>query len=251
MKVFFQKLSVNISVLLYLLFMSVIIFLLMTRCLLKAERVDFCMADCICYVDSYSLMYLVPAWMIIFFVLLKEDFRTSVMVRYHKVRYIVLQILKKIIIIAIYLSITQLMLIFLYTIFHPIQFTSTWSIKTGYPFYLLGNIASEISLWKIILASFFSVLFIAAVVGIVIALFWWLTETPIIGYIIILIVLTYDSSSAVKQKVFFCIVSLDPVRVFLQGIQWNQIVAYPVVLVLLLSVVNAIIIKKHDFIKLV
>jgi len=79
---------------------------------------------------------------------------------------------------------------------------------------------------------------------------WWLTETPITGYIIIVRLLSIETGISIYVNVLFSIVSLQAGKIFLSGIDPWSFLGYHVLIILLLFISGTVIIRKIDLLRL-
>jgi hypothetical protein len=148
---------------------------------------------------------------------------------------------------AVYQTVLTIIIGLIYT-----PFQCNWNSPTGYPFYLVKNIVFNMpSIIVIIILHFLSVFFTTLVIGLFVTVLWWLTSTPITGFIIVVALLSVESGIAIYVHVLFSIVSLRPDKIFLYGLDYWGIIGYPFIISFVLFAAGVVVIKKIDYLRLV
>jgi len=89
-----------------------------------------------------------------------------------------------------------------------------------------------------------------AVMGLLISLLWWVFDTPLVGYAGMIVFLNLElGMSPSPTRLFFAKVNMIPSLVYYRGIKYDDMIIYPILVMLGLIVTGYIFIRKKDFIK--
>jgi len=250
LKKFFESFSYSGSILLYMVLAPILLFLRTLRCLRHLDKVVYCLPDILCFDEHWTKLFLYPFILILVINILKDDFRAGVVLRYGKAEKLMLHLLAKLATFSFLVSVYQTLITIALGL-HYAQYQCNWDSSDGLPFFLVGAIVKDKpSTVTIILAYFFSVFITTMVIGMMVTALWWLTETPITGFVCMVALLSVETGVNIYIHVLFSVVDLQPENVYMWGISpWN-IVFYPVILLLIFFVAGILIIKKRDFMRI-
>jgi len=247
MKKHIQQFSYSGSTLLYMGITPAIIYMTTLGCLRYSNKVSYCLSDVLCFDEHFTKFYIYPFVLIMIINLLKEEFRAGVVLRYRSSAKFMMKLSRRLIIIAALVGAYQTILTTaMGLVYTPYQ--CNWDSLTGYPFFLVKNVVTKVPPTAvIILAYFLSVFLTTLVISMFVMVLWWLTETPVTGFIIIVGLLSIETNISIYVNVLFSIVSLRPDKIFLSGIDPWSFLGYPILIILLLFISGTVIIRKIDF----
>lgn len=250
MKKYIEQFASSGSALLYLVLTPAMIYLTTLRCLRYSPRVSYCLSDILCFNEHYTKFYLYPFILIMIINLIKDEFRAGVILRYRSSEKLMMKLSKRLILISAAVGAYQTILtIVLGLVYTP--FSCNWGSMTSYPFFLVKQVVVQIPPTVVImLAYFFSVFITTLVISMFVTVFWWLTETPVTGFIIVVGLLTIETGISIFVNVLFSIVSLQPEKIFLSGMDPWWFAGYPILIFILFFMTGTVIIRKIDFLRL-
>lgn len=248
MKNRFVNLSYTAALLVYFMLAPAVIFLAVLGCVSQGEDIQYCLSDVFCYVEHHTKYSLFPVILLLLIIFLKGQFRAAVIIRYEKVSGLILSVIKRVSGIALTMTVYQTLL----TVLLGLQFAAyscSWNKVQGFPFHLVGAIIEDMPSTIFILLLYMSCVFMTIVVaGLFMAVCWWLTQTPVSGYMLLIVLLVLEQGD--WPDVFFGILSMEPMKIFLEGIHPQEFTAYPFFLILILFAAGVLIVKKRDFIRI-
>jgi len=235
------------SIILFVIIVPAYIWLLLSHNM-SNENINYCLSDAYCNADKYSKFVLLPLTVFIIVNMLKYDFRFAVVVRHVNVRKMWLLLCKKIfsisIFFTIYIFVTTTTIGLIYG-----QFQCNWSFTDSAAYSVIHNIISNPeSVWWVMVAYFLVTLLTIAVMSVLTTLLWWVSGTPVIGYVGMIVFLLLEIGSKPPiTKIFFAKVNLNPVSVYARGIKTETVIIYPVVVMAMLIIIGYVFIRRKDF----
>ena len=212
--------------------------------------IQYCLSDAYCFAESYCKYFIIPLAAFVVVHMLKYNFRAEYVVRMQSIRKLWLTLCEKVItlafLVAVYLLITVTCIGSLYG-----QFNCNWTSKDSSAYAILQVVVTDPpSVWTVMTAYFLIVFLTVAVMGLIITLLWWIFDTPLVGYAGMIVFLDLELGMRPSPtKLFFAKVNMDPVSVYYRGINYDDMIIYPTLVLLGLIVTGYIFIRKKDFFK--
>ena len=208
-----------------------------------------CVLDVMCDVGYYGSRLLTPFTMLGIMLFIHEDFRIGILLRYSNIKRFLCHMIKKILLLSIVIAVVQTVM----AIISSLYFTSllcNWNQIDSYAAKMYGVILNEKASLLGVLAWFFYVIFIqTAVISSILCLFWWLTQTPVSGFVAVMILLVLESMPRYGTKLFFNVVSTLEINVLNGNFNILLMIIYPIVLLIMAYRCIAVVLCNCDYLR--
>ena len=245
-----SRINISSCLIVYIIYTAVVICVVTKICCRRIGTVDYCIHDIFLFDEYNCKLPLLLGQMMILVIIIRNEFRTMVIMRVKRAWKIFIRVFSKIAATAFAVSILQACTVAASSVLVAVRMDCEWESYEGYPFYLVSGIVEKTDLSEIIVFYVLITFFTVTVSGTLMSLLWWLTETPAVGYVILIIIYFAETGGAFSKNIFFERITLKPANVFMNGINISDFIIYPIVVILVLTAVSIIIIKKKNYLKL-
>lgn len=217
-----------------------------SRLLRAGER---CLADHLCDISYYGYGMLYPFLLILMIGFLGNFFRTAVILRYRRVWVIIRSMLIRCFNFSVFFGVLQTCMA-VFTGLRMTEYTTNWNQWNSYAAISYG-ITVEKPIPAIVLIALYLYLTVIHIfiMACIICMLWYLTEKPIAGFIVVLIVLAYESTTG-GRGIFFKVISMEEGRLIFDTPGMGELVIYPFVLTVICVAAMRLIICNKDFVRL-
>ncbi|SEW43017.1 hypothetical protein SAMN05421659_12016 [[Clostridium] fimetarium] len=215
--------------------------------LMDSPQVSYCLADAFCTVQNQCSIITIPFAAFLVVHSIKYDFFPSVILHMKNVRNLWIRLCKKIIknafIISFYLLICTTLIGIQFG-----RFNNNWIEENSAASNLLHTqVPHNGNVWEILfvftIMTFLTIVFF----GMLIALLWWIFGTPLIGYVIIILLIKLElGMQPAAIHLFFLKVNMNPYVIYWLGVSYYNLVVYPLILIIGLFLMG-LFIRKKDF----
>lgn len=208
-----------------------------------------CLSDHLCDVAYYGYSVIYPIILIIMIGYFSDFFRSAVILRYRYSEVIIRNMLFRCFGFSILFSVMQTC-IAVFTGLSMTKYTSNWHMWDSYVTSTFGIIMEKQVPTIILIVLYLYVTFIHIfIIGCIMCMMWYLTETPIAGFVSVLIVIVYESTAR-SRDVFFNVISMEESKVVLGMPGIWELVIYPMMLLVVIAAAMRVIICNKDFVRL-
>lgn len=217
-----------------------------SRLLRAGER---CLSDHLCDISYYGYGMLYPFLLIIMIGFLGNFFRTAVILRYRYIRVIIRSMLIRCVGFSIFFGILQTCMA-VFTGLIITGYATNWNQWDSYAAVSYGIIVEKPipTIVLIVIYLYMTVIHIF-IMACIMCMLWYLTEKPLAGFIVVLIVLAYENTTG-SRDLFFKIISMEESRLIFDALDIGELVVYPFVLTVICVVAMRLIICNKDFVRL-
>jgi len=212
--------------------------------------IQYCLSDAYCFAESFCKFLIVPLAAFVVVHMLKYNFRAEYVVRMQSIRKLWLVLCKKVIILALLVAIYLLVIVTCIGSIYG-QFNCNWTSKNSSAYAILHvDVTNPPDVWTVMITYFLIVFLTVAVMGLIIILLWWVFDTPLAGYAGMIVFLKLElGMKPSPTKLFFAKVNMNPASVYYRGINYDDMIIYPILIMLGLIVTGYIFVRKKDFFK--
>lgn len=215
--------------------------------LMDSSAISYCLGDAYCTVQTHCSIIYVPyaAFLVVYNI--KNDFFPGVVIRMKNVWCLWLRLCRKVIgnafLISLYLLICTAIIGIQFG-----QWNNNWMDENSAATNLLHtHVPHNGNVWEIMFAFTIMTFLTICFFGMLIALLWWILGTPLVGYVIVILLIKLELGMrpAVIQ-LFFYKVNMNPYVIYWAGVSYHNLVVYPFILVTGLFLIG-LFIRKKDF----
>ncbi len=208
-----------------------------------------CRCDVLCDMGYYGARLAIPFAMVWMMFCYHRDFRVGVLLRYQSIYAFLRHLLGRTLCLSAVLSLAGTVIAWVCSGVYASKLCN-WSEASSYAMAYYGVILPEpVSVWKIIVWYLWVMFVQAAVTATVLCLMWWLTQSPVSGFIAVMILLVLEATSLQDLKLFYNVVSIQEINVLRGAFSLCRMVAYPLCLLLVLYGCMAVILVNRDYLR--
>lgn len=233
-----------------------IYFLITMICFIYVEKGKYynignrCLSDMLCDALYYGKYIIYPFLMIILINFFKNDFRIAILLRYEKVLNMIKYLSFKSFLISMIISFGQTCLITVSGCING-MYKSNWRDASSYVRLALGVVMKKNIPTELIIALYFYITLLHVfLICMIICLLWWLTESPLPGFILVQVILIYEGTVS-NGEILFNVISMEERKLVLGLLGVKELIFYPMLLIGGIYILMIAVIRKKDFVRFI
>ena len=180
--------------------------------------------------------------------MLVSDFRIGVIVRFKNCIKLWLNQFVKIVCVSAVLSLYNLFCIMVLGL-TKVQLKCNWGSKESFAYARWGRFYEKYPSTMHVIFLFVITIFLSTLAaGMVITMFWWLFENPLIGFVLNSVLVIAEIGNWRYIRVYYGIVDIEPFSVY-SGAFSMEIIKYPFIYFPIVILLTIIIMNKKDYLR--